>query len=345
MDIEIVDSSSSMNVYLSKKGIEDETRLAITTSFQQFGQIVSARVMRNESGESRGFGFVSFQVPEQVCVVDYRYRNHGLIVTYTATAALHAMNGVQPGPKQIVVRLYEPKQLRQEKLAQRYGHNGHPRSASGATSSTISEAGDYSTWSPRARSATLGSPHGAGSSKPSYDRSERSRRGSGSYYNAALSGTLNLPMRYNELSALTPVVRKEVLSGELSRRIQTMGLVPQAEVSDIVESLDLALSDIIQTLEHPDKLKAQVEQRRKTNIQPPEKSSSPVSASQISSTSDLNAANATASAPEHPSTPISVSATLSTPPRTSSPLGSVPPMSERDRTIAAVNKFENSWQE
>ncbi|KAJ2923151.1 hypothetical protein H1R20_g13942, partial [Candolleomyces eurysporus] len=31
MDIEIVDTSSSKNVYLSKKGIEDETRLAITT--------------------------------------------------------------------------------------------------------------------------------------------------------------------------------------------------------------------------------------------------------------------------------------------------------------------------
>ncbi|KAJ2923152.1 hypothetical protein H1R20_g13943, partial [Candolleomyces eurysporus] len=278
---------------------------SLFTYFCRFGQIVSARVMRNESGESRGFGFVSFQVPEQ------------------ATAALHAMSGVQLGSKQIVVRLHEPKQLRQEKLAQRYGHNGHPRSASGATSPTISEAGDYNTWSPRAHSATLGSPHGAGSSKPSYDQSERSRRGSGSYYNAALSGTLNLPMRYDELSALTPVVRKEVLSGELSRRIQTMGLVPQAEVSDIVESLaNLALSDVIQTLEHLDKLKEQVEQRRKTNIQPPEKPSSPVSASQISSTSDLNAANATASAPEHPSTPIS-----------------------RDRMIAAVNKFENSRQE
>jgi hypothetical protein len=121
----------------------------------------------------------------RVCIADYRFQNWGLIVLYTANAALHAMNGVQLGTKQIVVRLHEPKQLRQEKLAQRYGHNGHPRSASGATSPTISEAGDYNTWSPRARSATLGSPHGAGSSKPSYDRTERSRRGSGSYYNVS----------------------------------------------------------------------------------------------------------------------------------------------------------------
>lgn len=114
--------------------------------------------MRNEQGESRGFGFVSFQTPEQ------------------ATAAMHAMNGAQLGSKQIVVRLHEPKQLRQEKLAQRYGHNGHPRSASGATSPTPSEMGDWG--SPRVQHASLGSP------KPNktFERPERPRRGSGSYY-------------------------------------------------------------------------------------------------------------------------------------------------------------------
>ena len=48
---------------------------------------------------------------------------------------MRAMNGVLLGSKQLIVRLHEPKQLRQEKLAQRFGgHNGHPRSRSGATS-------------------------------------------------------------------------------------------------------------------------------------------------------------------------------------------------------------------
>ncbi|KAF6764245.1 hypothetical protein DFP72DRAFT_417605 [Ephemerocybe angulata] len=299
------------------------------THFRRFGQIVSARVMRNESGDSRGFGFVSYQTPEQ------------------ANAALHAMNGAQLGSKQIVVRLHEPKQMRQEKLAQRFGGNGHPRSASGATSPTISEAGDgYTTWgSPRARSATLVGTTGYNSPGPKYDRPDRNRRGSGSYYNAALAGTLNLPMKYDELAALTPVVRKEVLSGELSRRIQTMDIVGSDELGDIVDSLsNLALSDVISTLDNPDKLKEQIELRRK--IAPASKESSrPVSVSQISSTSDLNAANNTASAPEHPSTPISVSATLSTPPRTSSPAGSIAPMSERERMFAAVSKFENARQE
>lgn len=158
-----------------------------------------------------------------------------------------------------------------------------------------------------------------------------------------MSGNLNVPMKYDDLSALTPVVRKEVITGEFSRRVQDLNIVPSTELGEIVESLsNLALSEVVQTLDNPDKLREQVNLRRK-NI--PEEPSRSVSVSQISSTSDLNAAIATASAPEHPSTPISVSATLSTPPRTSSPSGSVPPQSERDRMLAAINKFENSRQE
>jgi len=93
---------------------------------------------------------------------------------------MHSMNGVLLGTKQIVVRLHEPKQLRQEKLAQRFGHNGHPRNSSGATSPTASEGGEsYVGWpSPRHHPSSLGSPVGS-----HFERSERGRRGSGSYYN------------------------------------------------------------------------------------------------------------------------------------------------------------------
>ena len=119
--------------------------------------------MRNEAGESRGFGFVSFQTPDQ------------------ASAAMHAMNGVVLEKKTVIVRLHEPKQLRQEKLAARFsGHNGHPRSASGATSPTMSECGDsYAGWpSPSSHPAILGSP-----TSTFLERTpERQRRGSGSYY-------------------------------------------------------------------------------------------------------------------------------------------------------------------
>lgn len=98
---------------------------------------------------------------------------------------MHAMNGAVLGTKQLVVRLHEPKQLRQEKLAARFsGHNGHPRNASGATSPTASEGGEsYAGWpSPGGRSAILGSP------AAHHERLERPRRGSGSYYNVSLHG-------------------------------------------------------------------------------------------------------------------------------------------------------------
>ncbi|KAJ8508292.1 hypothetical protein ONZ45_g9420 [Pleurotus djamor] len=291
-----------------------------------FGQIVSARVMRNENGESRGFGFVSYQTPEQ------------------ASAALHAMNGTIIGNKQIVVRLHEPKQLRQEKLAQRFGHNGHPRSASGATSPTLSEGGEsYAAgWgSPRHHASPLGSPRAS-----LYERPDRGRRGSGSYYNAALQGTLNLPMRYDDLSTLSPVVRKEVLTGELSRRVKSLNLVPSSEIEAVVDSLvAMSLSEVVQCIENNDKLADHVQHVTDRLAPPkssPEKSPSP-SISQDSHLLDPSAA-ATASAPEHPSTPISVNASLSTPPRTSSPSGSVPPTSERDRMAAAINKLESSRQ-
>ncbi|KAI0281824.1 hypothetical protein BGY98DRAFT_1088374 [Russula aff. rugulosa BPL654] len=293
--------------------------------FRKFGQIVSARVMRNEVGESRGFGFVSFQTPDQ------------------AHAAMHGMNGALVGSKQLVVRLHEPKQLRQEKLAARFaGHNGHPRSASGATSPTLSEGGEsYLGWpSPGAKSAILGSPVSHS------ERLERPRRGSGSYYNAALAGTLNLPMRYDDLSALSPVVRKEVLTGELSRRLKSMPTIPSTEVDGIVESLvGLSLSDVVSAIQDPTRLDEHIQRARNalptSAVTPPEKAPSPAN-SQDSRLLDTNALNATASAPEHPSTPISVAASLSTPPRTSSPSGSVAPAtaSERERILAAVTRLE-----
>ncbi|KAI9567562.1 hypothetical protein HD554DRAFT_2023797 [Boletus coccyginus] len=295
------------------------------THFRQFGQIVSARVMRNETGESRGFGFVSYQTPDQ------------------AAAAMHGMNGVLIGSKQLVVRLHEPKQLRQEKLAQRFGHNGHPRSASGATSPTASEGGEsYACFSsPRHPSSVLGSP------VIGVDRPDRGRRGSGSYYNAALSGTLNLPMRYDDLAALSPVVRKEVLTGELSRRIRASEGISGNELDAVVESLvSLSLSEVVAGIQDPSKLTEQVASARvalKPQTPSPAKSPSPVY-SQDSRLLDPSQLAATASAPEHPSTPISISASLSTPPRTSSPSGSVPPTSERDRMTAAVARIESSRQ-
>lgn len=164
-------------------------------------------------------------------------------------------------------------------------------------------------------------------------------------------------MRYDELAGLSPVVRKEVLTGELSRRVRTLGTVAPNDVDTIVDALvNVSLSEIVQAIEDPEKLAYQVDKFRisqassdsPSRSQSNSQSQSPArsaTASQDSRLLDPNALAATASAPEHPSTPISVNASLSTPPRTSSPSGSVPPTSERDRMAAAVAKFENSPSE
>ena len=153
-------------------------------------------------------------------------------------------------------------------------------------------------------------------------------------------------MRYDDLSALSPVVRKEVLTGELSRRLKSMPTIPSAEVDAIVESLvGLSLSDVVSAIQDPTRLDEQIQRARNTfassAVTPPEKTPSPAN-SQDSRLLDPNALNATASAPEHPSTPISVAASLSTPPRTSSPSGSIAPVaaSERERILAAVTRLE-----
>ncbi|CAG7849946.1 SubName: Full=Related to protein mediates microtubule-dependent mRNA transport {ECO:0000313/EMBL:CCA67340.1} [Serendipita indica DSM 11827] len=267
--------------------------------FCKFGHIVSARIMRNEHGQSRGFGFVSFQTPEQ------------------AARALQAMNGALLGSKQIVVRLHEPKQLRKEKLAQRFaaghGHNGHPRSGSGATSPTMSEVGDnasaYGSWSP-------GIPG-----------RDRQRRGSGSYYQAALSGTLHVPLSYEELAGMSPVVRHEVLSGELMRRLRSFPEVKEEEISAICQG-------------SPRFLRASVRDAG-PGTHPGFGVPLNVAASHSTSTLlDPSTLAATASAPEHPSTPVSFTPSINTPPRTASPTGSIAPGTEKERLLAAVSALE-----
>lgn len=154
-------------------------------------------------------------------------------------------------------------------------------------------------------------------------------------------------MRYDDLSALSPVVRKEVLSGELSRRIKSMDTVPSDELESVVQAIvGLSLSEIVQGIQEPSKLSEQIQTAKKSlnlskGSSPAPPSPSPA-ASQDSRLLDIGP-NATASAPDHPSTPLSMPATLSTPPRTESPSGSVStPQSERDRMFAAIAKLESS---
>lgn len=146
-------------------------------------------------------------------------------------------------------------------------------------------------------------------------------------------------MRFDDLSALSLVVRKEVLSGELKRRIKSMDLVSPAELDSVVETVvGMSLSEVVQGIQQPTWLARLVEIAKSDDIPRPAPSKSP----SPSSTLDMVAPNATASAPDHPSTPISMPTTLSTPPRTESPSGSVPPTSEKERMAVAVAKLESN---
>lgn len=141
--------------------------------------------MRNENGESRGFGFVSYQTPDQGMPQNRNRSVHIVLTCAVAANAMHGMNGMLLGTKQLVVRLHEPKQLRQEKLAARFGgHNGHPRSGSGATSPAASDIGESYWPSPNMRTSALGSPVLGNN-----DRPDRARRSSGSYYHVSTANS------------------------------------------------------------------------------------------------------------------------------------------------------------
>jgi polyadenylate-binding protein len=157
-----------------------------------------------------------------------------------------------------------------------------------------------------------------------------------------------MQLNYNSLSTLSPVVRKEVLTGELSRRVKAYEELDDQGVDAIVESLvGLSLSNVLQYVDHEEKLKDHVESYKAKHPKPKVQEESPSRSVSESASQDsglLYHNSATASAPEHPSTPVSVSPSLLTPPRTSSPAGSVPPLSERDRVFAAIAKLESAHQ-
>lgn len=156
-----------------------------------------------------------------------------------------------------------------------------------------------------------------------------------------------MPLNYNSLSALSPVVRKEVLTGELVRRVKATESLEDKDIGALIDSMvSLSLSNVLQYLDDSTKLQEQI-QNYKAKLPPTEitevtASRSLSEAPSSHASSDVN--QATASAPEHPSTPVSIDRTLSTPPRTSSPAGSVPPLSERDRIYAAISRLESSRQ-
>jgi len=98
--MERLKNNQLVNLYIKNldDNIDDEK---LRTTFEQFGTITSAKVMRDKDRPevSKGFGFVCFAQPEE------------------ATRAVTAMNGQMVGTKPIYVALHQPIEIRRQMQA------------------------------------------------------------------------------------------------------------------------------------------------------------------------------------------------------------------------------------
>lgn len=99
-----------VNLYI--KNLEDDvTEERLRKEFSAFGTIKSCKVVVDDKGVPRGFGFVCFSTPEE------------------SQNAITEMNNriLQGCTKPLYVALHEPKEIRRQKLAQRYNNFNNMR--------------------------------------------------------------------------------------------------------------------------------------------------------------------------------------------------------------------------
>lgn len=99
--MERLEKYQGVNLYIKHLDdkVDDE---GLKEEFSRFGTIQSAKVMRDEKGQSKGFGFVCFKKPEE------------------ASAALNEMNGKMVEGKPIYVALAQRKEVRKAQLEAQY---------------------------------------------------------------------------------------------------------------------------------------------------------------------------------------------------------------------------------
>ncbi|KAG9019653.1 Protein phosphatase PP2A regulatory subunit B [Tulasnella sp. 427] len=97
-----------VNLYV--KNIDDEfDDDKLRAEFEAFGNITSCKIMRDEKGTSKGFGFVCFETPDE------------------ATKAVSEMNGKMVGSKPLYVSLAQRKDQRRQQLEGQIAQRNHAR--------------------------------------------------------------------------------------------------------------------------------------------------------------------------------------------------------------------------
>ncbi|KDN52853.1 hypothetical protein K437DRAFT_149988 [Tilletiaria anomala UBC 951] len=211
-------------------------------AFRSFGRIVSARVMRDEqTGKSREFGFVSF-TDQHSAAEAMRVMNGCLLDGHHAAAP--GTNGQSSSSnnnqKGLSVSLHEPKRMRQEKLAAKFGGAGagsvpgpaHSRPGSSGSPSLFEHAAagasghspdpSSSSTPPMRQSGGMAADPSGPVSAPTARRPGHERRGSNSYFRAAMEADANAHLDVSQLAALSPSVRNEVLAGLFDRRVRAV---------------------------------------------------------------------------------------------------------------------------
>lgn len=82
----------------------------LNAEFAPFGTITSCKVMSDDKGTSKGFGFVCFSAPDE------------------ATKAVQELNGKMIGSKPLYVSLAQPKDVRQQQLSAQVAQREQMRS-------------------------------------------------------------------------------------------------------------------------------------------------------------------------------------------------------------------------
>jgi len=113
-----------VNLYV--KNLDDDmTDEKLNIEFAPFGTITSCKVMSDDKGVSKGFGFVCFSAPDE------------------ATKAVQELNGKMIGNKPLYVSLAQPKDVRQQQLSAQVAQREQMRSQQLAASGLAQMPGGY----------------------------------------------------------------------------------------------------------------------------------------------------------------------------------------------------------